>query len=350
MFYSIGTSPNGWTDDHLCLEWFEKSFIPQATARNKSGKPILLIYDGHGSHTNVEIARLAAENNILLVQLPSHTIHKLQPLDVGVFGPFQRAWIERCEDIVIDLGEEMPIWDFVKEYMAVRTDSFVEKTIRMAWKKSGAWPIDKAVFSDGDYALSVPFSTTATHLPKDFDATASFPPVVAPDWACQCDHENDEDSNEEDDSDDEQPPHLQSSEPSPERSVTQLPAFFPSPAIVSLLSDNIPSRVASSSTVPAISDRPCRTVTRIFPESRCHVSTIRKHLKPSCFIINCTISDQPFAYVGFLPDERCAWCRGLGVHSEAGKTEWRDEGTHGHDVGGAESSKAADQPLRCGKN
>jgi hypothetical protein len=88
------------------------------------------------------------------------------------------------EDIVTDLGEEMPIRDFVKEYMAVRADSFAEKTIRMAWKKSGAWPIDKAVFSDGDYAPSVPFSTTATHLPKDFDATASFPPVVAPSWAC----------------------------------------------------------------------------------------------------------------------------------------------------------------------
>ncbi|KIM59046.1 hypothetical protein SCLCIDRAFT_94999, partial [Scleroderma citrinum Foug A] len=38
----VSTSPNGWTDDFLGGEWFKKSFILQATARNASGKPILL--------------------------------------------------------------------------------------------------------------------------------------------------------------------------------------------------------------------------------------------------------------------------------------------------------------------
>jgi hypothetical protein len=33
--------------------------------------------------------------------------HKLQPLDVEVFGLFQRAWIERCDEIVEDMGEKM---------------------------------------------------------------------------------------------------------------------------------------------------------------------------------------------------------------------------------------------------
>lgn len=116
---SIGLSPNGWTDDFLCLKWFEKSFIPQASKRNMSGKPIFLIYDGHGSHNTAELIRIARKNNCILFCLPPHTTHKLQPLDVGVFGPFQRAWIERCDEIVEDTGEEMPKSDFVREYMAV---------------------------------------------------------------------------------------------------------------------------------------------------------------------------------------------------------------------------------------
>ncbi|KAG2071079.1 hypothetical protein BDR04DRAFT_963147, partial [Suillus decipiens] len=37
------TSPNGWTDDFVSTQWFEESFIPQATACNTSGKPILLV-------------------------------------------------------------------------------------------------------------------------------------------------------------------------------------------------------------------------------------------------------------------------------------------------------------------
>ncbi|KAG1732785.1 hypothetical protein EDB19DRAFT_1831147 [Suillus lakei] len=34
-------SPNGWTDDFVGTQWFEESFILQATACNTSGKPIL---------------------------------------------------------------------------------------------------------------------------------------------------------------------------------------------------------------------------------------------------------------------------------------------------------------------
>ncbi|KAG2740592.1 hypothetical protein P692DRAFT_201669507, partial [Suillus brevipes Sb2] len=37
------TTPNGWTDDYVGTDWFETSFIPQASARNNSDKPLLLI-------------------------------------------------------------------------------------------------------------------------------------------------------------------------------------------------------------------------------------------------------------------------------------------------------------------
>jgi len=161
-------SENGWTDDFLCKEWFKNSFIPQATARNTSHKPILLIYDGHGSHDTLELITLARENNIILFCLPPHTTHRLQPLDVGVFGPFARAWVERCDEIVEDTGEEMPREDFVKEYMQVRSQTFKSTTIITAFRKSGCWPVNRDVFSDEDFATSVPTSTSARHVPTSF--------------------------------------------------------------------------------------------------------------------------------------------------------------------------------------
>ncbi|KAH7922725.1 DDE-domain-containing protein, partial [Leucogyrophana mollusca] len=113
----VSTSPNGWTDDFLGAEWFKQSFVPQATARNTSGQPILLIFDGHGSHMVDEIREAAIQNNIHLFCLPAHTTHKLQPLDVGVFGPLQHAWRTRCDTVVNETGEEIPRENFVKEYM-----------------------------------------------------------------------------------------------------------------------------------------------------------------------------------------------------------------------------------------
>jgi hypothetical protein len=54
--------------------------------------PILLMYNGHGSHTTLDWVTLAHSNNIILFCLPPHTTHRLQPLDVGCFGLLQTAW------------------------------------------------------------------------------------------------------------------------------------------------------------------------------------------------------------------------------------------------------------------
>jgi hypothetical protein len=162
---SVATSANGWTDDAIGAEWLEKSFIPQATRRNKSQKPILLILDGHSSHETLKFIDLAEENNIIVLCLPPHTTHKLQPLDVGVFGPFQRAWIDRCDSVVELIGSEMPKEEFIKQYMDVRNISFKSITIISAFKKSGIWPINRAVFMKEDYAPSIPYSTEAHDFP-----------------------------------------------------------------------------------------------------------------------------------------------------------------------------------------
>ena len=58
--------------------------------------------------------------------------------------------------------------DFVKEYMEVRQAMFKATTIRKAFKKSGIWPVNQNVFTDEDYAPSLPTSTTAGHVPASF--------------------------------------------------------------------------------------------------------------------------------------------------------------------------------------
>jgi hypothetical protein len=118
-YSSIGLSDNRWTSDFHCFEWFKDVFIPQAEAQNTSGKPIILIYDGHGSHETLNLLHLAKEHNIILFSLPLHTTHKLQPLDIGVFGPFACAWIERCDDYMEEYLEEIPRDQFVKHYMDI---------------------------------------------------------------------------------------------------------------------------------------------------------------------------------------------------------------------------------------
>ena len=62
----IALSDKGWTNDYIGLQWFERSFVPQAMKRNKSGRAILLIYDGHHSHDNIQLREAAMKHNINL--------------------------------------------------------------------------------------------------------------------------------------------------------------------------------------------------------------------------------------------------------------------------------------------
>jgi hypothetical protein len=71
-------------------------------------------------------------------------------LDVGVFGPFSRVWVDRCDETVKDTGEEMPREDFVKEYMHLRSATFKPTIIQ-----------------------SIPTSTSALHVPSGCPTAAT---------------------------------------------------------------------------------------------------------------------------------------------------------------------------------
>ena len=84
--YAVTAS--GWMQDSVFESWM-KYFVGHA---KNLQKPILLIYDGHGSHMTYLTIATARENGIIILCLPPHTSHALQPLDVGVFAPLKKAW------------------------------------------------------------------------------------------------------------------------------------------------------------------------------------------------------------------------------------------------------------------
>ena len=104
--------------------WFENVCVPQLRARTlDEDERVLLVFDGHGSHLTDELFDLGTKYKIDFYLLPAHTTHKLQPLDVGCFGPMQKKFVERCEEIVEETGECVDRDVFVKEYMAVRDET-----------------------------------------------------------------------------------------------------------------------------------------------------------------------------------------------------------------------------------
>ena len=50
--WHVVTSPNGWTDNHIAVEWLKEVYLPQTQPEDPSDAR-LIILDGHGSHAQV---------------------------------------------------------------------------------------------------------------------------------------------------------------------------------------------------------------------------------------------------------------------------------------------------------
>ena len=51
-------------------------------------------------HISLEVIKLAQDNDVHLLCLPSHTTHILQPLDISVFKPFKSFFNKACKNFL----------------------------------------------------------------------------------------------------------------------------------------------------------------------------------------------------------------------------------------------------------
>lgn len=153
-------------------------YIPQACRRAElygdKDDPILLTFDGYGSHLTDALCTEAIANKIHFFKLRAHTTHKTQPCDVGCFGPMSKKWLERMEEIVVQTGEGLQKHAFVDEYMAVRSASITKESVVAAFRKTGIHPFNPDIFTKEDFAPSC-VSSTKSNMPASYPASQSPP-------------------------------------------------------------------------------------------------------------------------------------------------------------------------------
>jgi len=139
--WHFACSESGYTDSKISLEWLTRVFDPQ-TKERAGQKPRVLICDGFGTHETLEILRFGLENNIRLCRLASHTSHKLQPCDVGVFGPLKGAYRDLAERFYRGGANTVGKEHFTALYSAAREKTLTPHNIRAGWGRSGMYPFN----------------------------------------------------------------------------------------------------------------------------------------------------------------------------------------------------------------
>lgn len=87
---------SAYVNGPIFFDWLKNHFL----LRKPTGS-VLLILDGHTSHTNsVEVLEFCEENSIILLCLPSHTTHYLQPLDRSFFKSLKSNFYMACNNYI----------------------------------------------------------------------------------------------------------------------------------------------------------------------------------------------------------------------------------------------------------
>lgn len=164
-FYSISVSPKGWTDQELGATWLRKDFEPVTAIKLDSpNQHRMLILDGHNSHCTYKFCKFAEDHQIIIVCLPSHTTHALQPCDVGVFGPLASCWKAQV-NLVSRQYDSITKLNLLEHYSIARSLAMKSTTISSAFRKTGIWPTDTTAIPKDKFEPALNTTTQAVGPP-----------------------------------------------------------------------------------------------------------------------------------------------------------------------------------------
>ena len=162
--------PTGWMQSDIFADTWFPHFIKHA--KPTAADPVLLIFDGHATHTkNLELIRKARENHVHILVIPPHTSHRLQPLDVSFMGPLNtyyaqavNTWLRNHPGKVVTIYQTGAL--FGQAYQRAATSSNAIN----GFSSTGICPLNPTIFPDRVFAAA---ETTEKPTPTVDPSSAS---------------------------------------------------------------------------------------------------------------------------------------------------------------------------------
>ncbi|XP_060804467.1 tigger transposable element-derived protein 6-like [Amyelois transitella] len=144
---------SGWMKLEVFDQWFDH-FL--AHAKPSADDPVLLILDGHLSHTkNLNVVLKARENHVTILCLPPHCTHKLQPLDVGVMYPLSVYHNQELEKWMNNNpGRVVSVFQITKIFAGAYLRAAVPLNAINGFSKCGICPMNQDIFGDVDFVAA----------------------------------------------------------------------------------------------------------------------------------------------------------------------------------------------------
>ena len=142
----FAVSSNRWSSNAFGLYWLETIFQRYTSEIVKRSRRLLIV-NGHSSYVNLQFIESCDRLRILLLILPPHSTHRLQPLDVSLFAPLARFYTNNLNSLIASsLGitslSKRSFWGI---FWPAWQQAFVLMNIISGFTKTGIWPFNPAL-------------------------------------------------------------------------------------------------------------------------------------------------------------------------------------------------------------
>lgn len=145
-------SKTGWMTTEIFLKLLKHI---QGHTKSCIENPILLLLDNHETHTDLAVINFCRKYGIVLLTFPPHCTHRMQPLDIGLYGPLKNRLKTAFNDfMVMNPGQPIRIDNIASLSATPYLLSFTPTNITNAFKQSGIWPINRLAFDEKDFAAA----------------------------------------------------------------------------------------------------------------------------------------------------------------------------------------------------
>ena len=115
----------------------------------------LLILDNHEFHLSISAISVTKENGILLLTLPPHTSHNLEPLDCTVFGPYETYYSACLNDWMLSNPRKpVAMCSVAGTIGKIFSKEFTEHNTEKRFHVTGMYPLNENIFGEDKFLSS----------------------------------------------------------------------------------------------------------------------------------------------------------------------------------------------------
>lgn len=170
-----GANSSGWSNDSLFLKFLEHF---NAHVKPSKDERVILFLDNHTTHLSVESVEYASRVGIIMVTFPPHTSHKLQPLDLTVFGPLKTFYNQSVDAwLMNNAGKTFDIYSIAEALATAYPKAFSTNNIINGFRSAGIYPFNRHIFSEedflGSYVTDRPAPESSNLVSNDTEAPST---------------------------------------------------------------------------------------------------------------------------------------------------------------------------------